>query len=328
MHNFRVLLLAASTGALLGCGDLYRVSVHDAANPKGIPFYTMSGACAQQSVYANPYYLVTLKVSAAAGPISADTVKLSPVGRSSADFRALLDELDKPQPELASVQTAWSSLKQRQSFDPYSQSAGEFLLDNSSKAVTLVDYAHEYDLNQRKPLAGSTSADYKLGPDGTLTEAQGQVQNDTLSTILSALPLSDLIKSAAGIAAKTGAAAAEPPSPVKFSLEQEERLKTTTYSIVSTYAANCPTGEALTEKITGASKSIADIGARESTKTTGKEDTAISISGTINLPKALLSGGNTDQSTNKPDSGSSKTGGDKANQGASTDKKDASQKKK
>jgi hypothetical protein len=274
---------------LIGCGDVYRVRVHNAASPSGIPFYSSSGACTQETVYANPYYLVTLKVSGPSGVLLSDSVKLSNRGHKSSDFSELTKELEKPQPDFGTVEAAWILLKQRQAFDPYTESEGQFLLRNASKLTTVVDYGHPYSLNERKPLAGSVSADYKLNPDGTLGEAQGQVQEDTLSTILSALPLGDLIKSAAGIATKTGAAAGQPPEPVHFSLEQEERMRTMTYSRTISYVANCPTGSALVAS-DGISTSVADIGAKDvSGKADGvKDDSSIGISGTISLPKGLL----------------------------------------
>src|SRR5258707_12990663 len=158
---------------LVGCGDVYRVKVHDPSKPAGIPFFATAGACTQETVYANPYYVVTLKVTGPSGVLFNDTLKLSNTGRRSNDFQNLIAQLNKPQPELSSVQTAWTFLKQRQAFDPYTQSDGEFLFKNGSKVVTVVDYAHQYSLNQRKPLAGSVRADYKLAPDGTLTGVQG-----------------------------------------------------------------------------------------------------------------------------------------------------------
>jgi len=275
---------------LAGCGPVYRVKVNDVSNPSGIPFYAVVGACTQQTVYANPYYLITLKVSEGSGTVSTDEVKLSPKGHQSADFESLIDELDKPQPELSSVQTAWGLLKQRQSFDPYTQTEGEFILTNTSKASTVVDYSHPYSLNERRPLSGSVSADYKLAPDGTLSEAQAQTQDTTLSTVLSALPISDLIKSAAGIATKVGGAEAQKPQVVQLSLEQEERIRTKTYSVTTVYTSNCPTGAPITDATANTSILVADVGAKDvaSKPDTSKSDSSIGISGTISLPKALL----------------------------------------
>src|ERR1700735_3956279 len=275
---------------LAGCGPVYRVKVNDASNPSGIPFYTVVGACTQQTVYANPYYLITLKVSEASKTVSTDVIKLSPRGHESADFNDLVAELDKAQPELSSVQTAWGLLKERQSFDPYTQVEGEFMLTNTSKVSAVVDYSHPYSLNERRPPSGSVSADYKLSPDGTLSEVQAQIQDTTLSTVLSALPISDLIKSAAGIATKAGAAEAVKPQAVQLSLEQEERIRTKAYSVTTAYIANCPTGAPITEATPNRSTALADVGSKDiaSKADASKGDSSIGISGTISIPQALL----------------------------------------
>jgi hypothetical protein len=316
--NLAGLVVLASV--FVGCGSLYRVKGFDSKNPAGIPFFAKSGACTQETVYANPYFLITLKVSGASGVIFSDTAKLSNTGHSSADFNNLIKELDKPQPDLSSVQTAWALLKQRQSFDPYTQSDGEFLLSNAAKIIAIVDYSHPYALNQRKPLAGSVSADYKISSDGTLAEAQGQVQDNTLSTILSALPLSDLIKSAAGIAAKAGAAAAQPPESVHMTLEQEERIRTKTYSVTTKYKEYCSAGTAMTSATPDVSTSLSDIGSSDisAKKDVIKNDSAIGISGTISLPKALLPHATNANESGKP--ASSNTQGSVSNNKATTTK--------
>lgn len=310
MRSVFVLVVVAITVTVSGCGNLYRVTAHSASDPQGIPFFAMKGVCVQETVRAVPYYLITLKISKASSPISADTVKISTTGHKSADFTALLDELDKQTPDLDTVLRAWSALKERQSFDPYTQNIGESMLSNKTKVASVVDYSQEYDINQRKPLSGTANAAFKLGQNGTLTEVSGQVQDTTLSTILSALPLSDLIKSAAGIAVKAGAAAAQPPEPVKFSLEQEERLKTTTYSKTSPISAddpNCKTGSPLTKDTTDTSMAVADVGAKDANAKppATKDDSSIGISGTISLPKALLPSPSTPATPPKDSSGGS-----------------------
>lgn len=302
----------AVAASLLGCGDLYRVTAHSTTEPNGIPFFVMKGVCVQETVNAVPYYLVTLKTSKGTSPLSSDSVKISSAGYKSADFVTLLGELDKQTPDFDSVQRAWTLLKTRQSFDPYTQNAGEFQLSNSSKVTSAVDYSQAYDINQKKPLSGTANAAFKIGQTGTLTEVSGQVEDTTLSTILSALPLSDLIKSAAGIAVKTGAAAAQPPEAVKFSLEEEERMKTTTYSktyVMTSDNPNCQVGKALTNT-DGVSMVLADIGAKDASAkpAAAKEENSIGLSGSISLPKALFPNPSPQNSSATSDGASGATG--------------------
>jgi hypothetical protein len=321
MNKMSAVLVISVVSLLAGCGNLYRVKVHDPTAPTGIPFFSNVGACTQQTVYANPYYLITLKVTGASGILLSDGVKLSSTGHRSVDFQNLIAQLDKEKPDSDSVKAAWELVKRR-SFNPYTESDAEFVLSNTSKATTVVDYAHQYSLNERRPLVGSVSADYKLSPDGTLSEAQGQIQDTTLASILGVLPLSDLIKSAAGIATKVGAAAAQNPEVVHFSLEQEERMRTTTYSVNTAYSQSCPTGAALTSTTANVSISLADVGAKDTTAKTdaSKNDSSIGITGTINLPKALLPPSKTDASSGNVKSGSGAPGGTGgANTGAAQD---------
>jgi hypothetical protein len=315
MRSVGVVFIMLLTGSVLGCGDLYRVTAHNTSAPGGIPFFAMKGVCVQETVYGVPYYLITLKISVGSSPVSSDNVNISTNGHKSADFRTLLNELDKPAPDLGTVQDAWSALKQRQSFDPYVENTGEVQLSNKTKVSNVVDYSQGYDINQRKPISGTANAAFKVGENGTLTEVSGQVEDNTLSTVLSALPLSDLIKSAAGIATKVGSAEAQKPEVVKFSLEQEERLRTTTYSRtsdVSAADANCKTGKAIERTAENVSMVVADVGAKDANNKPAatKDENAVGISGTISLPKALFPSPDASNKAAKDSSNGSTTGND------------------
>jgi hypothetical protein len=115
-----------------------------------------------------------------------------------------------------SVINAWSDLKRKDRFDPWKQNEDRILLENTSSLTSVVDHSTRYSINQSRPFSGSSNGDFKLGADGTLNEASGQVQDNTFSTILSALPVFTLITSATGTATKSGAASNEPANEVKF----------------------------------------------------------------------------------------------------------------
>jgi hypothetical protein len=178
--------------------------------------------------------------------------------------------------------------------------------------TSVVDYSTKYSINQSKPFSGSSNADFKLSADGTLNEASGQVQDNTFSTILSALPISTLITSAAGVATKTGAAANEKPKEVKFSLTQEQRYIKTLYSqsIVANQAI-CPVGKALTEADQNISMSISDVGA-STTQTDSSQDKnsdSITVTGTIKLPKSSQAAPPANNSSKDQKAGSNGTDG-------------------
>lgn len=290
MRRYTSLLAILSASFIGGC-SLYHVGAFNQNKPDGIPFFAVAGACSHQTVRAVPYFLITLKVTGTSGMISTDAVKLSTSGHASIQFTTLLEELEKNQPVLTAVQDAWDALKAKQPFDPYTNSDGEFLLSNTSKLVPVVDYAHPYSLKQHAPLAGSASADYKINADGTLSEIQAQAQDNTLSTILAALPFSNLIQSAVGISSKAaGTQQAVQTVEVHFSLVQEERMLTRTYSVTEAYTANCLVKAALIAATDGVSVVVADAGANDASAKAQatKDDSSIGIIGTITLPKGFL----------------------------------------
>jgi hypothetical protein len=65
------------------------------------------------------------------------------------------------------------------------ESNGDLLrLVNTANVVTEVDYEHVYYMNTRTPWIGNASADTKLNADGTLSEGNVAVNDQTWSTIL------------------------------------------------------------------------------------------------------------------------------------------------
>ena len=73
-------------------------------------------------------------------------------------------------------------------------SADAIEVSNKAAPEKVIDYSRTYYYNTPRPWAGSSQLDVHLDPDQTLTEASSQVQSQTLSTILSALPISSVLK--------------------------------------------------------------------------------------------------------------------------------------
>ena len=105
------------------------------------------------------------------------------------------------------------------------------LVANTDTVKVLVDYKHQYALNEKVPFAGSVKADYKLNEDGTLSEASGEVQEQTLATIAGLFPISDLIKTAAGASTKLAEALA-PEVPSKVSLQFKNMVASQDWDVV------------------------------------------------------------------------------------------------
>jgi hypothetical protein len=60
-------------------------------------------------------------------------------------------------------------------------------ISNTANVVVEVDYEHVYYMNTKTPWIGNASVDTKLNPDGTLSEGNVQVTDQTWSAILTAV---------------------------------------------------------------------------------------------------------------------------------------------
>jgi hypothetical protein len=286
---------------LCGCGPLLKVSVLDKTKPQGLPFFVKAGACVQQTVYGTPYRRITLKVTYESGETSSDAVTIGMTPPADGALQIVLDQLASDIPDESTVARAWSNLKLAK-IDPFTDTTTIYVLANGTSATSVVDYNSAYAINQNKPLSGTASVDFHLATDGTLSEAQGQVQDTTFSTIVSALPISTLITSAAGISSKAGPAANEPKLKAKFQLTQEQRFVKRTLSKVSSFAPNCPVAPPLAPTDQTASMTLTDSGAADSANAspdTSASTDSISINGTIKLPKSLIGQANPADAANK-----------------------------
>jgi hypothetical protein len=111
------------------------------------------------------------------------------------EVQTLLDEF-KNLPEMDPLRFDTSKI-----LDPNSTEHDEVVL--SSNTVTperYVDANAVHYYNIKKPWAGSANAEVDLSDEGILSKASGQTESKTLETLLSVLPISDLIKGAAGVA--------------------------------------------------------------------------------------------------------------------------------
>lgn len=183
----------------------------------GVPFYVVGYRCQHTTVWLQPVYIVTFSATSSDGKLIPPRIRflgrrefedgnvhsiLSAIKNSSAgsvagdQYQILLD--------------GFRSIEgfNPMSFDPMkiltpgSREANEVLLvSNSVAPERYVDARTVYFYNVNKPFVGPASAEIGLSNEGILSKASGQAEDKTLPTILSALPISDLIKGAAGIGA-------------------------------------------------------------------------------------------------------------------------------
>ena len=285
----------------LGCATAYRVHrVADPAKLDGIPFYGKTAKCLQTTVYLYPYYRITFQTLSGDKVLGTLTANLSTDAYRSADTQGFLGILRKKPPlsddDITKASDYWSKIDAA-SEDPYSKvlpkmdaqgkpvqqtSSGLFLISNTATVKVLVDYDNEYALNAKAPLAGSVNAAYKLSEDGTLTEGSAQVQD--LATIGGLFPISDLIKSAAGVATKAATALApEAPGSVIFQAVVEKRaLKISYLKLLEDFELGCSAKAALAPSSSD-NVTIEDVGP-DSPAAKDDKSNSISVSGKITLP--------------------------------------------
>jgi hypothetical protein len=187
----------------------------------GIPFYAVGYRCLHTTVWLEPVYAVSLVISSGDKkllPVSISRTKF--FGRREleaacvANAPCVKQTLPKIQnnPQVASYQSLLDEFKNLPEMDPLrfdttkildpnSSEHDEVLLSSNSVAPErYVDADAIYYYNVNKPWSGTANAEIDLSNEGILNKASGQVENKTMETMLSLLPVSDLIKGAAGVA--------------------------------------------------------------------------------------------------------------------------------
>jgi hypothetical protein len=159
-------------------------------------------------------------------------------------------------------------------------STNSFVASDSITAYAYVDYQNPYTLNVLRPIVGSASATTKLATDGTLSEGTAQIEDKTLSTLLSAIPSTDLIKNAAGIAA-----AAALTSSYELKIEEKAVKFTWTYHDPATHSACEKDAQLVSDPpTTGKPDLVVEEAGGE--KKPADDSNTVKVSGSIQLPKA------------------------------------------
>ncbi len=184
MRNTYAVLALSSCLALTGCMSSLRIKpATDLRKPQGLLFYTKVGACKQQTIWLEYRYELSGEKF---GPVvvnqqTYDAMLSNPDNITSASaLTGFLKGRGGPVAPFVSDETA-ATVEQ-------AKGAGNLTVAaNTGEFTTVVDYTNPMWLNSGRPLNGTTQVDGKFGPDGTLTEASAQVDNETLSTILTAV---------------------------------------------------------------------------------------------------------------------------------------------
>ena len=136
------------------------------------------------------------------------------------------------------IEQDWRAISGLPPYLPLQQKEGALIassnviqVSNTSTPEALVDYSRLYYYNGVRPWVGSSQVDVKLASDGTMTEGSSQVQSQTLSTILSALPISSVLSevSKAAIASPLKEIIIEGENPLGRQEDPYETIKTFEY---------------------------------------------------------------------------------------------------
>lgn len=280
----------AATLVGLGCGAAMRVR-QGTNKLSGIPFYVKEARCLHQEVFVMPYARLTFQALEGGKITFSETATISESYYLTDSTVAQLVGLINGTADVSSMTTEdverkigtdWIAIKNEAAKnDVYARAKDgswpKYLVANSSVPKTFVNYGTVYYVNQTVPFAGSAKADYKLATDGTLTEASGEVTEDTLKTVLGALPISDLIKSAAGIGLASKAVGGK-----ALQLKVEHRVLKITETQTVAFLPGCPEQETFQSGPVGTL--IEDVGV-DTPAATKPEDNSITVTGKIVLPK-------------------------------------------
>jgi hypothetical protein len=253
-------LLITITMALAGCGSVLQVtratpplpakSLENCQNDKnhscdlpGVPFYTVGYRCLHTTVWLQPVYAATLVVTASDGKYIPPITKFfgrkefyNPTTQQALNGAKAASK--SPIEDYKPIMDAFSNLKDIDplAFDttkilvPGSLEGQEVLLaTNSIAPERYVDANTVLYYNVKKPWSGTANAEIDLNAEGILSKASGQVQDNTLATILSALPISDLIKGASGFGAMAALQIAPATMNNKTTYKLDLQIQTTIY---------------------------------------------------------------------------------------------------
>ena len=183
LKSWLVTTVCVSSLGLGGCGTVYQIK-EGAARVHGVPFYVKTGACRQEQVYLETLVRVTLLESKAGkfepikSVLATGTNYHQKAATLSGDPRVFVKNL----PDITGELRAFAANE-------------TVLVSNTATMEARVDYLKQYYVNVTRPLVGSASAAAKLAADGTLTEATGEVEDSTLSTLLDLLPINAFLTS-------------------------------------------------------------------------------------------------------------------------------------
>jgi hypothetical protein len=252
-----------------------------AGDHDGIPFYVKTAGCKREIVRLKPYYLLTLTSRTGDKTSQSESTAVCGENMTSADFQNLVNTARVG----GNIGGLWNDVKKMSCTLTEQSPVGSkdwFVTSDTIASYTYVDYENPYTLNVRRPIMGTASATTKLAEDGTLSEGTAQVEDKTGETLLGAIPSSDLIKNAAGIAI----AALAPTASYELKIEDKNVKFTWTYRDPATHGGCEKDASLVSDPPTVGKADLVIEDAAASEKKSVDDSNSVKVSGSIQLPKA------------------------------------------
>jgi hypothetical protein len=176
----------------------------------GVPFYAKKARCRQEVVWFEPIYTLTLSAmlpdkDGALQSHLRGTVVLSRSSFETQDVTDFVKLLNSRPSDEGTVNRAWQKVVARADSHVLSRDFSSLvpedriMVGRSAAPAVFVDYAEQYYVNAKVPLAGSANLDAKVADDGSLSELSSQVESKTFETVVGALPISSVITGELGL---------------------------------------------------------------------------------------------------------------------------------
>ncbi len=303
MRKAKIAAIVIMCVVLAGCGMAIQVthrplSLGEEQEPKklpGVPFYTRAVACRHKTVWIAQTYKLTLvgtQVDAKKTCFSS-SMEITQKGYDSKEFNALRGLVDQKQSrDQIEIINAFEALRQYtyilpaigqegKDFD-FLKSKGFILASNQNESFDFVDYTDPHYLNVKIPLAGSVNSDVTLNSDLTLAKVNVNVQEETLKTILSVLPVKELLSAA--VMGPKGPSPECQPTIIKLNIEPQVYKYTLSTIGGKNGGLPCKNPADILHNVIGVTFTRELIAAEEPKKK-DKEGNVIKFSGSVDLPK-------------------------------------------
>jgi hypothetical protein len=288
VHSMGITLVTCIS--LAGCMSSARVYRSNSLNapPHGIPFYSKTAICKQETIWLEPQYTLTFSMKSGAqayGPIQKVLSRKEYLQPFVQDFvlhprQDVWEKSILPLP-VPTLFNEGNGEAERQIIC-LEHSGNWARISNTGTLEAVVDYSNVFYLNSARPLAGQTQVDAKLASDGTLTEGSAQLQDQTLATIASSI--SSLVGDATNVMKIVGLEA----SP-EFRVSISTKIyKHSHVRYVGDAGKPATAGSCLADPngVFGPSYTVTEATDASGGKPAGADkDNTISISGSIVLPK-------------------------------------------